>query len=121
MGDEKSGKTGIDFGCHIWQPIGMRVERTAEFADWLDSSDNTTQIRVAARLQKVESAGHLGVFKNLGHGLSELKWSSGLRVYFVIAHDQDGNLFVALLGGGKNGQNRDIQKARTILERYRAD
>ncbi len=99
---------------------GMQVDRTPEFAEWFNSSDNTTRIRVAARLLKIESAGHLGVFKNLGHGLSELKWNSGLRVYFIIAHDQDGNLFIALLGGGKNGQNRDIQKAREILERYRA-
>ena len=30
------------------------------------------------------------------------------------------HLFVALLGGSKNGQSRDISKARTILERYRA-
>lgn len=99
----------------------MRVERTAEFNKWFESADNTTRIRVAARLQKVEAHGHLGEFKNLGQSLCELKWKIGLRVYFVIAHDAEGNLFVALLGGGKDGQSRDISKARTILERYRAN
>jgi len=99
----------------------MRIERTPEFAKWFESADNTTRIRVAARLQKVEAHGHLGEFKNLGLGLCELKWKIGLRVYFIIAHDQAGNLFVALLGGGKDGQSRDISKARAILERYRAD
>ncbi len=99
----------------------MRVERSAEFAKWFDSADNTTQVRVAARLQKIQAHGHLGEFKNLGQGLSELKWKIGLRVYFAIAQDQDGNVFVALLGGGKDGQSRDISKARSVLERYRAD
>jgi putative addiction module killer protein len=99
----------------------MRVEKTAEFQKWFKSADNTTRIRVAARLLKVEAHSHLGKFKNLDQGLCELKWSIGLRVYFVIATDEQGNLFVALLGGGKNGQSRDISKARTILERYRTD
>ena len=98
----------------------MRVNRTPEFKAWLDSSDNTTRIRVAARLAKIGDSGHLGVFKNLGQGLCELKWDNGIRVYFAIAHDLDGNLFLALLGGGKNGQSRDITKARAILEHYRA-
>ena len=99
----------------------MRVEKTAEFQRWFESTDNTTRIRVAARLQKIEAHSHLGEFKNLGQGLCELKWSIGLRVYFAITHDQHGNLFLALLGGGKGGQSRDISKARAILERYRAD
>jgi putative addiction module killer protein len=97
----------------------VRALRTAEFTKWLESVDNTTRIRVAARLHKVEAHSHLGEFKNLGGGLNELKWQIGLRVYFMITADKDGNLFVALLGGGKGGQNRDISKARTILERYR--
>jgi putative addiction module killer protein len=70
---------------------------------------------------RVEAYGHLGEFKNLGQGLCELKWKIGLRVYFMIAQDQDGNAFVALFGGGKDGQSRDISKARTILERYQAN
>ena len=98
----------------------MKVNRTPEFTAWLDASDNTTRIRVAARLTKIEDSGHLGVFKSLRQGLCELKWDRGIRVYFAIAYDQSGNLFLALLGGGKNGQSRDIAKARTILERYRA-
>lgn len=99
----------------------MRVEKTAEFQKWFESADNTTRIRVAARLQKIEAHGHLGEFKNLGQGLCELKWTIGLRVYFSIATDEHGNLFIALFGGGKNGQSRDISKARTILERHRSD
>ena len=94
---------------------------TTEFQKWLSSSDNTTRHLVSARLQKIESSGHLGQFRTLGHGLCELKWAIGLRVYFSVAADENGNLFVAILGGGKNGQNRDIAKARAILERYRAD
>ena len=111
----------FDRYCHLWQYLGMRVERAPEFTKWFEAVDNTTRIRVAARLQKVEAQGHFGEFRNLGQGLCELKWKLGLRVYFVIAQDEGGNLFVALLGGGKDGQTRDISKARAILERYRAD
>ena len=93
----------------------MRVEKTVEFRKWFESADNTTRIRVAARLQKIEAHGHLG------EGLYELKWSIGLRVYFSIATDEQGNLFIALFGGGKDGQSRDISKARAILERHRSD
>ena len=99
----------------------MQIERTAEFTKWFNSLDKSTQIRIAARFYKIETHGHLGIFKNLGQGLCELKWSTGIRVYFVIAYDKEGNLLVALLGGDKNGQNRDITKARTILERYQSN
>jgi putative component of toxin-antitoxin plasmid stabilization module len=40
-----------------------------------------------------------------------LKWKSGLRVY---AHRNEATLMIVLLGGNKNGQNKDIRQAQKI-------
>jgi putative addiction module killer protein len=42
----------------------------------------------------------------------ELKWKSGLRVYTA----RVGQMVIVVLGGGnKNGQDKDIQKAKKVL------
>jgi hypothetical protein len=65
--------------------------------------------------------GHFGPYgvgwKELGDELAELKWRSGLRVDFAIVQTPDESVLV-ILGGNKNGQDKDIKKARKILGRY---
>jgi putative addiction module killer protein len=58
---------------------------------------------------------YFGDHKALGEKLLELRWKNGRRVYYsLIARDA---LTLVLLGGFKNAQKKDIQKARKILER----
>lgn len=77
------------------------------FLEWYNSLDNSPKATIVKRLQKVER-GLYGKTRNLKQGLIELKFESGLRIYFV----EDGDTIVILLcGGGKDNQNKDIKKA----------
>lgn len=51
----------------------MRVKRTDEFEEWLDSLTIKEQAQVDARLQRIEEYGHFGDAKDLGEGLAELR------------------------------------------------
>ena len=47
--------------------------------------------------------------------ISELKWDNGRRIYY--AHLVQQNILL-LLGGNKNGQDKDIRKAQKIFTKY---
>jgi hypothetical protein len=47
--------------------------------------------------------------------LYEFKWDSGLRVYFSLLKDRDGNFLLLLTCGNKNSQSRDITDAKKII------
>jgi len=70
------------------------------------------------RLSRIRDYGHFGTAKNLGDGIAELKWANGRRVYFATSFDTDGQLVIIILGGNKNGQSKDIAKAKKILSKY---
>lgn len=96
----------------------MNTPATPEFEDWLGGLNSYLQALVETRLLRIREANHFGVVRNLGDGLVELKWKNGLRVYFAYISDANGKAALMLLGGGKNGQARDIAKARAVLDRY---
>lgn len=82
------------------------------FLEWYNALDNSPKTMVVKRLQKVER-GLYGKTRNLKQGLIELKFESGLRIYFV----EDGNKIVILLcGGGKDNQSKDIKKAYEYID-----
>ena len=105
--------------CHIWHTIFiMRVIRTDEFEDWFDEQTVKEQAQIDARIQRIEEYDHFGDAKDLGEGLAELRWASGRRVYFTRVFDNDGLLVLLVLGGIKNGQKKDIKKARLLVQKY---
>src|SRR5215471_19902942 len=57
----------------------------------------------------------------LGDGLAELRWKSGMRLYFSRITDRQGTAVLLILGGTKHGQEKDITKARVLLRRYTAE
>lgn len=61
---------------------------------------------------RIELHGHFGDSKYLGDKLFELRWKSGIRVYYF---KSDRNEIKLLLGGDKNAQEKDIQKAKTLI------
>jgi putative addiction module killer protein len=90
------------------------VYQTPEFSDWLDAlKDVRVQVRIAARLRQAE-AGSLGDHKNLSGALSEMRLDigPGYRLYFT---RRDLILVVMLMCGDKSTQERDIAKARRLL------
>lgn len=91
----------------------MRYEvlKTSEFENWLDSLQDKHRAIIKARLDFV-SGGHWGDHKRF-EGLIELRWKNGTRVY---AFMWGSTIVVAVNGGNKNGQSRDIKKAKKIRD-----
>jgi len=89
------------------------------FVDWLQGlRDRQARTRIEARLARV-AVGNPGDAEPVGEGVLELRidWGPGYRVYF----SRVGNVIVLLLcGGDKRTQQRDINRAKTYLEDYKA-
>lgn len=95
----------------------IQVKETDDYLDWLSSLTRKKQAMVKARISRIEQNEYFGTARNLGDGLAELKWTNGWRVYFINA----GNKTIILINGGhKNGQEKDIKKARIFIRRIAA-
>ena len=91
----------------------MRILQADEFRAWLSEQPEKVQVIVQARLGRIQDEGHFGLVNRFGL-ITELKWTSGMRIYtFVKAPN-----LIVLLGGNKNGQEKDIRKAKKILKRF---
>jgi putative addiction module killer protein len=91
-----------------------QIIKSSVFTEWYEKQSRKTKAIIQARLDRIELDGHLG-FTNQFDGLVELKWVSGMRIYTFI-HNR--LLVVVLCGGNKNGQDKDIKKAKRIKEDY---
>ena len=91
------------------------VYRSSLFDSWLRSlRDKAAQARIFNRILNIET-GNLGDYKALGGGLYELRvhHGPGYRLYFT----RNGETVVFLLAGGdKSSQNKDIIRARKLME-----
>lgn len=98
----------------IMKPV-FEVHYSDEFVEWLSlqNVDNVTYIMT--RMQRIAVEGHFG-YINYFDNIIELKWRSGLRVY---CSRLDRVSILILLGGNKNGQSKDIDKAKKILWRFK--
>ena len=91
------------------------VERTVEFADWLDSlRDRMAQKRIAMRVTRIES-GLLGDWKTIGEGVSEMRidYGPGYRIYFTV---RDRIIVILLCGSDKADQDRVIKRAKELAK-----
>lgn len=93
----------------------MKIETTPEFDDWFNMQTEKSKAQIDARLKNIELHDYFGDHKSLGEKLLELRWKNGRRVYYSLISKEE--LTLVLLGGLKNAQNKDIKKARKILER----
>ncbi len=91
------------------------ILRSTEFDKWLAKlKDPKGKARIIARIRSAEH-GNLGDVKSVGGGISEMRihFGPGYRVYFT----QRGRFLILLLiGGDKSTQERDIKKAKTLIE-----
>ncbi|TPW17199.1 MAG: addiction module killer protein [Halothiobacillaceae bacterium] len=90
------------------------LQGTQTFNHWLAKlKDNTVKNQLLSRLARVEN-GNFGDTKTLSTDLFELRcfFGGGIRVYYTIRNQR-----VVLLsaGGDKSSQDRDIEKAKAIL------
>jgi len=93
----------------------MKIERAPEFKTWFDRQSEKAKAQIDARLKNIELHNYFGDHKSLGDGLLELRWKSGRRVYYTLVMQEA--LTLVLIGGLKNAQKKDIEKARKILVR----
>lgn len=89
----------------------IRILKTFEFLHWLKKQPPKTLAIITSRLDML-AIGHLGDHKKFD-GLIELRWKNGTRIYCFKSNK---TLVVALVGGNKNGQDRDIKKAKKIKD-----
>lgn len=85
------------------------------FREWVrDIRDAKAQAIIRTRVQRL-SSGNLGDSKQLTSKLYELRihYGTGYRVYFCKMKDV---AVILLCGGEKNGQKRDIAKAKKFYE-----
>lgn len=85
------------------------IVMTDEFNDWLSAQSAKQRTIILARMDLI-SLGHFGNHKRFD-GLIELRWMNGNRVYTLV---WESFVVIILYGGNKNGQSRDIKKAKKI-------
>ncbi len=87
------------------------------FTEWIDSLRDVQGRRfILRRINKLKN-GTYGDCEPVGEGVSELRvfYGPGYRVYLRI----HGNTIVILLGGDKDDQKSDVQKAKDYWKKYR--
>lgn len=96
----------------------IEVRQTEEFLRWLRGlRDRSARSRIAQRLVRIAS-GLLGDGKPVGDGVSELRVDTGpgYRLYFVRENEA---IIVLLCGGDKDGQDRDIVRAKLLARQLK--
>ncbi|OUR95887.1 hypothetical protein A9Q84_15075 [Halobacteriovorax marinus] len=95
----------------------MKIIKSSKFHKWYKKIDLTQKIQADVRITRILVDSHFGVFKKIDD-IYELKFKTGLRVYYSF----DGLQLILLLNGGrkntKRDQNNDIEQAKVIYEEY---
>lgn len=96
----------------------VRVERTDEYAEWIDAlKDRVGRARILVRVERL-IAGNPGKHRDLTDGVAELKidFGPGYRVYYS---QRGTRLLLLLAGGDKSSQSRDIQLAIRLAREFK--
>lgn len=95
----------------------MRVFRSYLYRRWHEGLTEKEKRIIDTR---IDVAREFGVFKKYklldkNYSLYEFKWDCGLRAYFSILKDKNGNFILLLTGGNKNSQSRDITDSKNLI------
>lgn len=91
------------------------VVSTEIFNQWFrELRDRQAAKAVALRINRAKT-GNLGDTKPVGDGVSEMRLfvGKGYRLYYTLRNQQ---IVILLCGGDKSSQNRDIRKAKDLLQ-----
>ncbi len=94
------------------------IDHTPQFDAWLDAlTDSDARAAVARRVQRAER-GNFGDCKPVGEGVSEMRidYGPGYRVYYA---RKGAVVYVLLIGGDKQSQQRDIARAKALWKAIR--
>lgn len=97
-----------------------RLVTTEEFRLWLQQESPKSRYQIDTRLAKIRFDGYFGNHKSVSHEergilkdqIWELKFNDGRRIYYAFIPEKN---ILFLLGGNKNGQDKDIHKAKKIF------
>lgn len=90
--------------------------KTAEYSTWYESQTVKVRAQIDSRLDKIKEHDHYGHNRKLSSVLFEIKFNNGNRIYCT-EKVIDGKTVILILGGNKNGQNKDIRRAQKIAEK----
>ena len=93
----------------------MRVQMTEVYREWINAlNDRVARARIQVRVDRL-AHGNPGQYRNLTHGVSELKidFGPGYRVYYT---ERGGELIILLAGGDKSSQQQGIKAAIALAE-----
>ena len=94
----------------------MRVQMTEVYRDWINAlNDRVARARIQVRVDRLAHGNPGGQYRNLTHGVSELKidFGPGYRVYYT---ERGGELIILLAGGDKSSQQQDSKAAIALAE-----
>lgn len=94
----------------------IKIFRSGNYKHWYRGLTGKDKKIIDARIDTAKNFGALNKYKLLDKNFSlyEFKWDSGLRVYFSLLKDKDGNFMLLLTGGNKNSQAQDIRDAKNL-------
>lgn len=90
------------------------LQSTTTFNHWFSKlKDKTVKNQLLSRLARIEN-GNFGDTKALAANLFELRcfFGGGIRLYYTIRNQR---IVLLLVGGDKSSQDKDIEKAKSIL------
>ncbi len=93
----------------------IKICRAPEYRKWFVGQDPRSQLQIEKRLSNIETEEHFGVTNFVGDFVSELKWKNGRRIYYAYIAEKN---ILLLLGGNKNGQDKDIAQAKRLIRKY---
>ena len=91
----------------------MTIRQTETYSKWFAKlRDTVARARILVRLRRM-SLGNFGEHRDLGDGVSELKFKfgPGYRIYYT---ERNGEIVILLAGGDKSTQTKDIAKAKEL-------
>lgn len=98
--------------------VPKETEEHPDFKDWIAATDGSQLKKIEAALKSIRNSGIVTSAKDLGDGLYEKKWKSGLRLYFAVV-ENEGKKTLLVVGSRKGkGQKAAIKKSKSILVNY---
>lgn len=90
-----------------------RILKAPAFVEWYNIQPLKDRAQIEERLLHIHTDGYFGTYKSVDENgvIWELKWVGGRRIYYAYIPPQQ---ILLLLGGNKNGQDKDIKQAKKI-------
>jgi len=91
-------------------------DESSPYAEWFNSLDPLAAAKVTVTKLRMEQGNLSSVKWFSGIGEYKIDWGPGYRIYLA----RDGMTIIVLLGGGtKRHQQKDIERAVELWERYK--